>query len=213
MSNLSLTATKRIKKTKGEVGTLPSVVYGRHLESLPITINTAAFKKLFDEAGEATIFTLSVDGEDHDVLVHDFQRDPVSYEVSHVDFYAIEKGQKITVSVPLEFIGIAPVEDNDGQVIKVLHELEVECEPKDLPSHIDVDMTVLQNIGDSIHVSDLKLADGVDPKLDPEEVVVTTSEVKAVEEVEEESDTEIDLSAITVEGESKDEEAEEDSTE
>ena len=179
---------------------MPGVVYGRHLDSTAISFNQADFNRLFEEVGEATIFTLTIDGETHDVLVHDFQRDPVSYQISHVDFYAVEKGQKITVSVPLEFIGEAPVEDNEGQIVKVHHELEVECEPRNLPSHIDVDLTGLTEIGDSIFIKDLKLGEGVESILDAEEVVVTTSEVKTVEEADEEANEEMDLSSIEVEG-------------
>ena len=200
MSDLSLVAKKRAKKTKLTEGDLPAVVYGRGIESTPIAINNIDFKKLFAEAGEATIFNLSVDGEDHDVLVHDFQRDPVSYAVSHVDFYAIQKGQTITVSVPLEFVGEAPIKDNpEAQLVYVLHELEVECQPKDLPSVIEVDISGVAELGDAIHVSDLKLPEGVEAVLDLEETVVSTSGVKEIEEEEEETE-EIDFSEIAVEG-------------
>ena len=201
MSNLSLDAKKRVKKTKLDAADLPAVVYGRGMEATGVSINTIEFKKLFSEAGESTIFNLSVDGEDHDVLVHDFQRDPVSYEVSHVDFYAIEKGQTITVSVPLEFVGEAPVKDaEDAQLVYVLHELEVKCQPKDLPGEIEVDISSVAKLGDAIHISDLNLPEGVESVLDADETVVSTSAVREEEEVEEEESEEIDFSEIAVEG-------------
>lgn len=199
MSDLSLTATKRIKKTTLSDSQIPAVIYGRDVDSQAITLDNSAFNHLFEQAGEATIFNLELDGENHDVLIHDFQRHPVTHNVSHVDLYVIQAGQMITVSVPLEFIGVAPVVDNNGQVVKVLHEIEVECEPRNLPSHIDVDVTTLVNVGDVIHVSDLNLGEGVIASLDPEEVVVSTAETKEIEEDEVE-DSEIDLSTIEVEG-------------
>ena len=201
MSNLTLSAETRTRKKSLEAKNIPAVVYGRGIDATAIAVNARDFNNLFEEAGEATIFTLDVAGEPHDVLVHDFQRHPVSYEISHVDFYAIEKGQKITVAIPIEFIGESPVEDDNGQVVKVQHEIEVTCEPRNLPSHIDVDLSVLVKVGDQIHVSDLKFGPDVEPTLDPEEIVVTTSEAKEIVE-EDDSDTEeVDFSEIDVEGE------------
>jgi large subunit ribosomal protein L25 len=204
MSELALEAQLRNKKSGLLEGQLPAVVYGRGMDSRSIAINSIEFKKLFDEAGESTIFNLSIDGLDHDVLIHDYQRHPVSYEVSHVDFYAVQKGQKITVSVPLEFIGEAPVKDNpDVQLVYVLHELEVECQPKDLPSEIQVDVSAVAELGDVIHVSELSLPNGVEPSLAPEEVVVSTSAVKEVEEEEEDQTEEFDPSMVEVEGQTE----------
>lgn len=203
MTKLSLKASKRTlnaDKTRAQ-GNVPGVVYGRGLESMAISINELDFNKVFEEAGEATILTLEVDGAKHDVLIHDYQRDPVAYDVCHVDFYAIEAGQEITVSVPLEFIGETDIEDKGGQIIKVHHELEVTCQPADLPNHIDVDISVLHEIGDAIHVSDLKLPGSVKPELPDDEVIVSTSEAKEMSEEDDESG-EVDLSAIQVEGQS-----------
>ncbi len=201
MSNLSIKASTRQPKKSIAEGQLPAVVYGRDMESTAIAVDSLEFKKLFEEAGESIIFNLSVDGKDHDVLVHDFQRDPVSYELSHVDFYAIQKGQTITVSVPLVFVGEAPVKDkSDVQLVYVLHELEVECQPSDLPSELEVDISSVAELGDVIHVSELKLPEGVVPTLEPEEAVVSTSAVREVEEDTEEDSEEVDFSAIEVEG-------------
>lgn len=197
MSNLVLKASKRLNKSADKTrasGGIPAIVYGRSLDPVSISINSKDFIKLFEQAGEATIFSLDIEGEQHDVLVHDYQSHPVNSTFSHVDFYAIEKGQLITVSVPLEFIGDSPVSDI-GQVAKVLYELEVECEPRNLPSQIDVDLSLLREIGDTITVSDLKIGEGVMPTLSPEEIVVTTSEAQAAEVIVDEA---VDFSTIEV---------------
>ena len=213
MSKLTLKADKRESTGKGSRvnGEIPAVVYGRHLDSAAISINEADFGKVFSEAGEATIITLDLAGENHEVLIHDLQRDPVSHEICHVDFYAIEAGQEITVSVPLEFIGDNNIEDIGGQISKVHHELEVTCKPADLPNHIDVDMAMLKEIGDAIHVSDLKLPNGVVSELPDDEVIVATSEAKEIVEEDDEDSGDVDLSAIEVEGDKGDSDEESDS--
>src|SRR5262249_35616307 len=140
-------------------GVLPAVIYGRAEESTPIAIDRKTFEKVFKTAGESTIITIKGLGESKDALIHDVEFDAVTGTPTHVDFYAIEKGQKVTVSVPLEFEGVSPaVKDLGGILVKVMHELEVECEPKDLPSHISVDISKLVTLEDQIHVKDLGLS-------------------------------------------------------
>jgi large subunit ribosomal protein L25 len=125
-------------------------------------------------------------------------------EIQHIDLYAVEKGKEMTTNVALEFIGEAPVEEsNKGNLTKVLHEVEVTCKPKDLPNHIDVDLSTLVKIEDEILIKDLKVPAGVKIEADPEDPVVVVSEVR---EVVEEETTELDMDAIEVEKKGKEEE-------
>src|SRR3989344_6092647 len=118
-------------------GVLPAVVYGCKAESTPISIDLKTFKKVFHDAGESTVITLQGLGEEKETLIHEVAFDAVSGEPLHADFYAIEKGQTVTVSVPLEFNGVSPpVKDKGGIFTKGIHDLEIECEPKDLPHAI-----------------------------------------------------------------------------
>ncbi len=137
---------------------------------------------------------------------------PVKQLVTHVDFYAFERGKDITTDIALEFIGVAPVEESKkGTVTKVLHEVEVTCRPSVLPPHIDVDISVLKTIDGKIHISDLVVAEGVHINAEPDDVVAVVSEARKNTEDEEES-AEVDMDAIEVEGKGKaDEETEEDS--
>lgn len=189
-----------------ENGNVPAVVYGPKQEAIQITLSGKEFDKVLKEAGESTIVELTGLKETAEVLIKDVDFNPVKNQVVHVDFYAIERGKEMTTHVPLEFVGEAPVEENKlGNVTKVLHEVTVTCLPKDLPSHIDVDLSVLATIEDKIHVSDLKLPAGVAVDMDADETVAVVSVAK--EEVEEVS--EVDMDSIEVEKKGKEEEVEE----
>jgi len=187
---------KKSAKTLRNKGVLPAVVYGRSEESTPIAIDLKTFKKIFHEAGESTVISLKGLGTAKDALIHEVEFDVVSGEPIHADFYAIEKGQKVTVSVPLEFEGVSPaVKDLGGILTKVMHELEITVEPKDLPQEIIVDITVLTTLDSQIKVSDLKLPKNAEISAEPEEIVAMIS--VAQEEPTEEA-TPADLSAIEI---------------
>ncbi|HEY6019021.1 MAG TPA: 50S ribosomal protein L25 [Candidatus Paceibacterota bacterium] len=197
---MELTVEKRDASTKAkslrDKGLLPAVIYGRSEESTPITLDAKTFGKLYKAAGESTVITIKGLGADKDALIHEVEFDAVKGQPVHVDFYAIEKGQKVTVSVPLEFDGVAPaIKDLGGVLVKVIHELEITVAPKDLPQHIMVDISALKNIDDQILVSDLKLPASAEVSVPMDEVVATAAKV------EEEAETETpaaDLSSIQI---------------
>lgn len=178
-------------------GKLPAVLYGPKEAATSLSLSRLAFEKTFKEAGESTVITLAGLDEDKDVLVQDIAYDPVSSVPIHVDFYAIEKGKKVTVHVPIEFIGVAPVVAQLGGVLtKVLHELEIEALPKDLPHEIAVDISLLTAFDSQITVADITAPTGVTILNNPDDVVVVAAE--AVEEVEAPVE-QVDMSAIAVE--------------
>lgn len=206
--NMVLEASVRAEKGKKlealrARGVLPAVVYGRKEASTPLSLSRAAFEKLFAAAGESTVITIKGLDTEKEVLVHEVEYDPVSGHPIHVDFYAIEAGKPIRVEVPLEFVGEAPVLKGEATLAKVLHAIEVECLPRNLPQQIEVDITALVNIGDSIHVSDLKIPAHVELIAEPTDVVIVANAV--VEEVEEAPQA-VDMSAIEVEQKGKKEE-------
>ena len=203
---MKLSATKREEKGAKRLlksGSLPGVVYGPKQDSTPITLSLKEFDKVFKEAGESTVIELSgVSGEALQVLIHDVDLDPVANTPRHVDLYAIEKGAKVEVAVPLTFIGESPAVKAGANLVKVLHELEIEAAPADLPHDISVDISVLKEVGDQIHVSDLSIPQGVTVKEEGEQVIALVQEV----EVEEEAPAAVDMSAIEVEQKGKVEE-------
>ncbi|MEX0913283.1 MAG: 50S ribosomal protein L25 [Candidatus Paceibacterota bacterium] len=195
---------KRVRKLR-ESGRVPAVVYGPKEEATSISIEERDFEKAYKEAGESSVLVLSGLGEDKEVLIHDVSFDAMKGKVSHVDFYIIKKGQDVTVSVPLVFVGEAPAIKLGGSLTKALHELEVTGKPSKLPHEIEIDISSLATFEDHIRVKDISLPSGLTAENDPEETVAVVSEVK--EEPEEEA-PELDMEAIEVEKKGKEEEEE-----
>jgi large subunit ribosomal protein L25 len=187
-------------KSLRKSGQVPAVFYGPKDPSTSIKINLVDFKKAWKTAGESTVVSLEGDGIDADVLIHSVDLDPVTDVPIHADFYAIEKGKKLSVDVPLEFIGVSPaVKDLGAVMIKVLHEVEIEALPKDLPHTLEVDIAGLVNFDSVLTAADIKLPSGVMLKIKPEEVIASVYEPK--EEVVEAAP--VDLSTIEVEKKGK----------
>jgi large subunit ribosomal protein L25 len=183
-------------------GSIPAVVYGGKQQATPVVIDARAFDKVLREAGESTIVMLQGLGEELPTLIHDVDLDPVAHRPRHVDFYAVTKGQKVEVAIPLSFIGESAAVKGGANLVKVLYELEVEADPMSLPHDIQVDISVLASVGDQIHAKDLVLPAGVELMTPPEEVIALIQEVE--EEVVEAAPA--DISAIEVEKKGKEEE-------
>lgn len=199
-----LEANKRDSKENSKAlrksGSIPAVVYGPKQEAISIKINTVAFLRALKEAGESTVLNLSIDGEDHEVLIQDVVKEAIRGDVLHADFYAIEKGKKVSVNVPLEFVGESPAEKAGGILVKVLHEIEIEAMPKDLPHEIEVSIESLVDMESQINVGDLVMPTGVTLLTNPEEVVIL---VQAQRGEEEEPTVEFDPTAVKTESELK----------
>jgi large subunit ribosomal protein L25 len=196
---MKLTIEKRAEDatTTRNKGKIPGVFYGPKATSTAIAVDATEFTKVWREAGESSVITLSgVDG-DQDALIQDIQKDPVTEAIKHVDFYVIEKGKKVQVGVPLEFVGVSfAVKSLGGSLIKVLHELEIEAMPKDLPHEVEVDISVLADFDAQIKASDIKLPSGVTLITEADEIVALVNAPK--DEVEESTDSTIDMSAIGI---------------
>ncbi len=181
-------------------GKLPAVIYGPKEESTPLTLDRVEFEKLFKQTGESSVIVLNGLDTPKEVLVHDVAFDALRGGMTHVDFYAIEAGKEITMNIPLEFIGEAPAIKLGGTLTKVLHEIEITCMPKDIPQHIDVDVSVLDDFEKQIHVKDLVIPKGVTLETSLEDVVAL---VQAVQEEVEAAPVAIDMDAIEVEKKGK----------
>ncbi|MES2014227.1 MAG: 50S ribosomal protein L25 [Patescibacteria group bacterium] len=185
---MELQATKRSVSGKGvqqlrKEGLMPAIVYGPKQEATAIQVPLREFSKTLEKAGESSIVVLSVDGTVHNVLIHDVDVDPVTNVPRHADFYAVQKGQKVEISVPIEFVGVAPaVKELNGNLVKALHEIEIEAEATNLPHSITVDVSVLNEIDGQILAGDIKLPAGVTLVTGAEEVVALIAAAK--EEVE-----------------------------
>jgi large subunit ribosomal protein L25 len=206
-----LTAQKRNPKANPDAirsaGQIPAVFYGGGKDTTSVSLDEGEFLKVFREAGESTMIDLATEEGTKQVLVQDIQRDPVSGNVLHVDFKVIEAGKSIEVTVPLEFIGVSPaVKGGHGTLNKVMHEITLEVLPRELPSHIDVDISSLATLEDQILVQDLKVSAG--KILDDAESAVAVISAAREEESEEPAEV-IDFSSIEVEKKGKTESTEE----
>jgi large subunit ribosomal protein L25 len=152
-------ASRRLRKT----GRVPGIVYGGGEPTLIDMDHNNLYHSLRNESFHASVLTLDMDGKKQQVLLRDFQMHPFRQQVLHIDFQRVDANKKIHMKMPLHFINadIAPgVKLGGGIINHVLNELEVTCLPADLPEFIEVDLSAL-DIGHSIHVSDIKLPNGV----------------------------------------------------
>jgi len=200
---------KRNKQLR-EKGILPGVVYGPKTESLPLQVPLRDFREVYKKAGDTGIINLEIkEGENKEtkqVLIKDVTFHHLSSLPLHVDFYEVEKGQAVTVDVPLVFVGEAPGVKKGGILVKSMDEMEIEALPKDLPHQISVDISSLQNFEQTIYVKDIKLPAGVKSHLDPNTPVITLSAPISEEELEEELGKGKEVEEVEVEAEEKKEE-------
>lgn len=183
-ANRRETIGKKVKSLREE-GKLPAVVYGRHIDPLPIILNMKDASKTLQGLSLSALIRLEVDGDEHHVLVRDKQRDIIRGSLIHVDFQAVSMTEKVRAVVRIELEGESPaVTEHGGILVSPLEQLEVESLPGDLPEVIKVDISKLKEVGDMINVGELDLPAGVTVAYDPEETVavVTWPEAELVEE-------------------------------
>jgi len=204
---LTLKAEIRDVHTKLEMvrraGKIPAVFYGKKEASTPISIPEVDFLKVWKKAGEYSVVNLETLRGVKESLIQDVDLDPITGVPRHADFYVFEKGHKVEVELPLEFVGISPaIKDLGGMLVKILYKLKVEAMPKDLPHGVNIDISHLTNFGDQILAKNIVLPIGVELKENPEEVIALVS---APREEKEEEVAPVDLSEIEVEKKGKEE--------
>ena len=154
-------------------GRVPAVVYGYGEQTRALTVDAHEFERLLATVHvENTIIELSIEGDRAPVkaLVRELQTHPHRESVLHIDFYQIHAGEAVTVEVPIRLVGTAAGVRAGGIMQHALIELEIRCTPEQIPEFVEVDVSALE-IGDSIHVGDIPLPDGVEPLVDAERSV------------------------------------------
>ncbi|MDR1596197.1 MAG: 50S ribosomal protein L25 [Treponema sp.] len=184
MSQVVFSAKNRTETGSGEArrirraGRIPAVVYGRSGKALSIDLDALEFVNNVKGISESTIVTINVDGQVRQAFVKDTQRNITDGKILHVDFYEVEAGISLRAKVSVHVHG-NPVGVREGGILESpLHDIEVECLPKDLPERIDVDIAELK-VNQSIHVRDLKLGEGVRLISNPDQVVALVKFAKA----------------------------------
>ncbi len=167
-------------------GKLPAVLYGHRVESTPIMLDAHETALKLSQLTSSSLVTVDLDGTEYPTLVREKQRDFLKNRLLHLDFQVISMTEKVTTKVGIELTGTAPaVKEFSAVIVTVLHELEVECLPQDLPARIVIDISGLATIGAGIHVRDVVISDKVKILDDPDEMIVVataTREEKVVEE-------------------------------
>ncbi|OQY28235.1 MAG: hypothetical protein B6244_07895 [Candidatus Cloacimonetes bacterium 4572_55] len=215
MELVELATSKRDSYKKGPArrmraqGKIPGVIYGHDLESVPIVIDTKKLNwVLRHHIGRTYIIDVKIEGdaavEDRWAIIRELQRDPVTDNLVHVDFYQIKRGEEISIGVPIHFVG-SPIGVKSGGVLEViLRSIEVKCLPRDIPEFIEVRIDEL-NIGDAIHISDIDRKD-FEMSLDERSIVAHVVEPRGIQEEKDTTDEDTEDGA---EGETETEETSE----
>lgn len=207
MPVLKLKSTPRTitgKKTRflRRAGVTPTHLYGRSIESLALQCDTTELQRIIAQAGMTRPVTLTIDKDKgpRNVFVREIQRDVLSRQLLHVDFYEVKKGEKITVDAPLVFVGEALAMKGKGRILTTaMTALPIECVPELIPPQIEVDISPLIALEKVILVKDIKLDPEIEVKADPEQLVVKVSEVVIREEVVAPPKVEVEAEAVPAE--------------
>lgn len=195
MSELNLIAEPRVVSTKGAVnklrkdGKIPGILYSKEMKPVIFSVSEISLKPVIYTT-EMNLINLKIgDNDEVKSIVKDVQFDPLTDRIVHVDFQAITVGQLIQVQVPINLIGQSVGIKTGGRLVQNIHKVDVECLPKNIPSHLDVDITEL-NVGDSILVKDLKY-DEINILNTEDTSIVSVAVARAEAEIEPEESDEI----------------------
>lgn len=187
MAEIIIKANKRDivgKKVRAlrRAGMLPAVIYGHHIEPLPIAMDYRETSRIIEKIASSALVVLDVNGEKYYSLVREKQRNPLTGMIQHVDFQAVSLTETVRTEVPLRLVGESPaVENYLGILLPSMETIEIECLPGSLPEYIEVDLSKLKEIGDSILVGDLVLPEGVEVLTGLDDVVVVVAAPQAEE--------------------------------
>ena len=150
------TSTKKstLKKLRND-GEIPAIVYGRGINTESITIKSTDLLKVVKDVGRNGILSLDVDGKSKNVMLRDYQNDPITKEILHVDFLQVNKDTEVNTKVSVILKGTSKGEKLGGVAKQSLHELDITAKAKDIPDTIEIDITDFE-IGHSVRVTDVK---------------------------------------------------------
>jgi large subunit ribosomal protein L25 len=193
-TTLALRATRRTITGKHvhalrRGGEVPAILYGHNVQPVSLAIETRTLEKVWHRAGRSHLVDLTLDGgSPRKVLIRELQVDPRTAHLLHVDLFAVNLREKLTVEIPIVPVGDAPAVTDlkIGVLQQIMNVLKVECLPADLPAQLTVDVSRLAAIDDGVHLSEVELPAGVALAhgVDPEELVVKIAALRVIEEVE-----------------------------
>lgn len=177
--------TEKGKKTAilKDAGRIPAVIYGHKTKNLSLDVDHKEFQKAYSQAGTNSLVELDIEKDKKTVLIHDYQRDPVTDKFIHVDFFEISTKEEVEVKIPLVFEGVAlAIKDLGGTLVKNISELQIKALPQNLPHEIKVSIDKLNTFEDRILVKDIILPKDVKVLAKLDEIVVSVTPPSKVEE-------------------------------
>lgn len=200
MATASLSAELRNDRGKGvarklrAAGRVPGVVYGSSREPQSLSLVARDLDKLLSHiAAGSTVIDLTLGKATTKTLIREIQRHPFKKQILHIDFMELVAGEKVIVDIPLVFVGIPEGVRLSGALLEqIVHSIEVNVDPSNIPNHIDVDVSHLA-MGHSLHVRDLTLPEGLEVLTDEDTTICAVIAPRAV--VEEKAEGEVDAAA------------------
>jgi len=189
MATASLAGETRTETGKGvarklrAAGRVPAVVYGHAREPQALSLTTRELEKLLSTISTgSTVVELTLGGATTKTLIREVQRHPFKKQILHVDFQELVAGEKVSVEIPLVFVGVPEGVRLSGAILEqILHSIEVLVDPSNIPNHIDVDVTNLA-MGHSLHVRELTLPAGLEVLSDEDATVCAVAAPRAAVE-------------------------------
>jgi large subunit ribosomal protein L25 len=184
MEQVSLEGLVRTSSGKGQAralrraGNIPAIFYGPETTATSISVSRASLEKILKkQSSENTLYQLTIKGSDQDVvktvMLKDLQKNPLDQEILHADFLEVSLTKIINITVSLKVVGKSPGVEKGGILQEVSRELEIRCLPTQIPNYLEVDISTLTDIGDSLHVEDLKLPEGIQVLSDAQQTLIT----------------------------------------
>ncbi len=192
---------KKVRQLRRE-GWVPAVMYGPGFDPVPLQFEARNLQSLLSHTGGSQIINLTIPEEEISwpVLVRDVQYDPIRRDPLHVDFYRVDMTRRLTAEVPLVLVGESPVvKESRGMLLQGASVVEVECLPGSLVDAIEVDVSDLAEVGQTIYVRDLAIPAGMDVLTSPDEMIVHVAPAGTEEVAAEEAGEEAVVSVISEE--------------
>ena len=184
---------KKVRFLRRE-GITPVHIFGHDIDSLALQCDTIQLQQVLNQAGKTHIVNLMLDKvkKPRNVVVREIQRNVLTGDILHVDFYEVRMGEKIEVAVPIALTGEAPaLRLKENMMEQELHQLNIECLPDRIPEHFEVDISSLEEADQTIYVKDISMGEGITVLADPEHIVVKISVRRAEKEEEVAAEEEI----------------------
>lgn len=170
-----------LKKLR-EQGNIPAIIYGIGIDSKPIYVSAKELIKTIRNVGRNGIISLNINGDQHQVMLGEYQEDPLKKELIHADFRAVDMSSEIDADVRIDLVGEAAGVKDGGVLQQPIHSLSITAKPVDIPNSIEVDVTNLQ-VGETLTIADIKMDKPYRINHDEEEVICSILPPKQEEEI------------------------------